>query len=100
MVEQGPSFLAHKSGDAVAVAVRDVAPGIAVVGYLDETSSVEVAVRADIPLGHKVALTGTQSGADVIEYGVRTAIATTDIVEGDYVHTHNVRSARWQNSVA
>jgi (2R)-sulfolactate sulfo-lyase subunit alpha len=47
-----------------------------------------------------VALTDTKSGADVIDYGVRAAIATADIVKGDYVHTHNVRSARWQNSVA
>ena len=100
MAEQGPSFLAHKSGDAVAVAVRDVAPGKAVVGYLDETPGVEVEVRAEVPLGHKVALADIASGADVVEYGVRTAIATADIVEGDYVHTHNVRSARWQNSVA
>lgn len=100
MTDQGPSFLAHMSGDAVAVAVRDVEPGNAVVGYLDETPSVEVEVLADIPLGHKVALSDTQAGDDVIEYGVRTAIATADIVKGDYVHTHNVRSARWQNSVA
>jgi (2R)-sulfolactate sulfo-lyase subunit alpha len=100
MAEQGPSFLAHKSGDAVAVAVGDIEPGNAVVQYLDETPSVEVEVRAEIPLGHKVALTDTSSGDDVIEYGVRTAIATADIVEGDYVHTHNVRSARWQNSVS
>ncbi len=39
-------------------------------------------------------------GADVIEYGVRTAIASADITTGDYVHIHNVRSARWHNSVA
>ena len=39
-------------------------------------------------------------GEDVIEYGVRTAIASADITRGDYVHIHNVRSARWQNSVA
>jgi hypothetical protein len=63
IVERGPSFLAHRSGDAVAVAVRDVEPGKAVVGYLDEAPSVEVEVRADIPLGHKVALTDTKSGA-------------------------------------
>lgn len=100
MAEQGPSFLAHKSGDAVAVAVRDVEPGNAVVGYLDGTPSVEVEVRAEIPLGHKVAMVDTSSGSDVVEYGVRTGIATADIVKGDYVHTHNVRSARWQNSVA
>lgn len=100
MAQQGPSFLAHKSGDAVAVAVRDVEPGSGVVGYLDEAPSVDVEVRSEIPLGHKVALSDIKAGADVVEYGVRTAIATADIAKGDYVHTHNVRSARWQNSVA
>ena len=48
----------------------------------------------------KVALRDLSEGEDVIEYGVRTAIASADIATGDYVHVHNVRSARWQNSVA
>ncbi len=95
-----PSFLAHKAGDHVAVAVRDVSRGEAVVGYLDGTDSETVEVTAEIPLGHKVALRDIPSGDDVIEYGVRTAIASADITRGDYAHTHNLRSARWQNSVA
>jgi (2R)-sulfolactate sulfo-lyase subunit alpha len=100
MTEHNPSFLAHKSGDAVAVAVRDVDPGRAIVAYLDGTPSAEVAVRSGIPLGHKVSLVDVHAGADVIEYGVRIGIATKDIGRGDYVHTHNLRSARWQHSVA
>jgi (2R)-sulfolactate sulfo-lyase subunit alpha len=32
---------------------------------------------------------------EVIEYGTRIGIATQDISKGDYVHTHNIRSARW-----
>lgn len=100
MSNPAPSFLAHKDGDFVAVAVRDVGRGPAVVGYLDGTPSVEVEVNAEIPLGHKVALRDVAEGADVIEYGVRTALASADITRGDYVHIHNVRSARWQNSVA
>jgi (2R)-sulfolactate sulfo-lyase subunit alpha len=95
-----PSFLAHKDGDHVAVAGRDVEPGSAQIGYLDGTPSIEVEVLAEIPLGHKVALRDRASGEDVVEYGVRTAIASADIAVGDYVHIHNVRSARWQNSVA
>ena len=95
-----PSFLAHKAGDYVAVAVRDVSRGEALVGYLDGTDSETVDVRAEIPLGHKVALRDVPTGDDVIEYGVRTAIASADITRGDYAHTHNLRSARWQNSVA
>lgn len=100
MTTEAPTFLAHKSGDAVAVAVRDVEPGEETVGFLDEAESRTVQVRSSIPLGHKVALSGVAAGADVVEYGVRIGVATTDIAEGDYVHTHNVRSARWQTSAA
>ena len=100
MTNPAPSFLTHKDGDFVAVAVKDVGRGTAEVGYLDGTASVTVEVNAEIPLGHKVALRDVTEGEDVIEYGVRTAIASADITTGDYVHIHNVRSARWQNSVA
>ncbi len=100
MANSIPSFLAHKQGDHVAVAVRDVEPGTAEVGFLDGTDQVVVEVTAEIPLGHKVALRALSEGDDVIEYGVRTAIVSAAISEGDYVHIHNVRSARWQNSVA
>ena len=100
MANSIPSFLAHKQGDHVAVAVRDVSPGTADVGFLDGTDQVTVEVHAEIPLGHKVALQDVSEGDDVIEYGVRTAIASAAISKGDYVHIHNVRSARWQNSVA
>jgi (2R)-sulfolactate sulfo-lyase subunit alpha len=100
MSHPAPSFLAHKAGDFVAVAVKDVGRGPAVVGFLDGTPAVEVQVKAEIPLGHKVALRDVAEGADVIEYGVRTALASAHIAKGDYVHIHNVRSARWHNSVA
>ena len=100
MATSTPSFLAHKAGDFVAVAVRDVGRGPAEVGYLDGTASETVEVAAEIPLGHKVALRDVAQGDDVIEYGVRTAIASAAITRGDYAHTHNLRSARWQNSVA
>jgi (2R)-sulfolactate sulfo-lyase subunit alpha len=100
MAKRELAFLAHRAGDAVAVAVKDVGPGPAEVGYLDESAPETVDVTGQIPLGHKVALTDVAAGADVIEYGVRIGIASADIGRGDYVHTHNVRSARWQNSVA
>jgi (2R)-sulfolactate sulfo-lyase subunit alpha len=99
-VSATPSFLAHREGDHVAVAVADIGRGPAEVGFLDGSAPVTVDVLADIPLGHKVALRDVAEGDDVIEYGVRVAIAKSDIRTGDYVHVHNVRSARWQNSVA
>lgn len=95
-----PGFLAHHEGDSVAVAVRDLGPGAAEGGYLRGPASVTVELRGEVPLGHKFALVDIAEGDDVIEYGVRVAIASKAIAKGDYVHVHNVRSARWQNSVA
>jgi len=95
-----PDFLAHHEGDVVAVAVRDLAAGPAEGAYLRGPASVSVELRDDVPLGHKLALVDISEGQNIIEYGQRVGIATRDIPRGGYVHVHNVRSARWQNSVA
>ncbi|KAA9147458.1 UxaA family hydrolase [Amycolatopsis acidicola] len=101
MVDSGPpGYLIHDDADVVAVAVRDLQPGPVVGGYLRKPDPVTIELRHPVPLGHKLALTDIAAGADVIEYGQRVATATADIGQGDYVHVHNVRSARWHNSVA
>jgi (2R)-sulfolactate sulfo-lyase subunit alpha len=94
-----PAFLAHNEGDMVAVAVQDVAPGERTVVYMDSERELKIDVSEDIPLGHKVALMDLAEGADVMEYGVRVAITRHPIKAGQLVHVHNVRSARWQNSL-
>lgn len=95
-----PDFLAHHEGDSVGVAVRDLSPGTVEGGYLSGPVAIQIELRHDVPLGHKLALTDLSAGDDVIEYGVRVGIANKDITRGEYVHVHNVRSARWQTSVA
>lgn len=97
---QAPGFLLHDEGDCVAVAVRDLEPGTVEGGSLIGSVAVSVQLRERVPLGHKLALRDVPAGGDVIEYGVRVGVASADIARGDYVHVHNVRSARWQNSVA
>ncbi len=88
--------IAHKRGDAVAVAVEDLTPGGAIqVRVLDGSQPVTVTVRDAIPLGHKVALRDVASGSDVIEYGERIGRATQAIPVGAHVHVHNVKSVRW-----
>jgi (2R)-sulfolactate sulfo-lyase subunit alpha len=99
MKTPGPDFLAHHEGDCVAVAVRDLAVGTAEGGYLDGPQ-VTVELLHDVPLGHKLALKDVEAGEDVVEYGIRIGVASKDIARGDYVHVHNVRSARWQTSIA
>lgn len=90
------ALLAHKGGDAVAVAVRDLAPGEVRVAYLDDGEQQLVTVKQDVPLGHKVALMDIPEGGEVIEYGERIGLARSAIATGDYVHVHNLRSAIWQ----
>ncbi len=100
MPKNPPDFLVHNLGDSVGVIVRTVTAGPVQGGYLDADDIARLTLPAAVPLGHKIALTDIPAGGDVIEYGVRIGVATTDIAAGDHVHVHNLRSARWQTSVA
>jgi (2R)-sulfolactate sulfo-lyase subunit alpha len=93
------TFLAHRAGDDVAVAVRDAGPGEAAGAYLDDSTRVIITVRVLIPLGHKVALRDLAENDTVTEYGVPIGLTRCAIAAGDLVHTHNLRSARWHNSL-
>jgi (2R)-sulfolactate sulfo-lyase subunit alpha len=94
-----PKFLIHNEGDDVAVAVQDVEPGEGQAVYMDSDRVVAVQVKEPIPLGHKVALVNLGQGDEVIEYGVRIGVTRQVISVGQHVHVHNIRSARWQNSM-
>jgi (2R)-sulfolactate sulfo-lyase subunit alpha len=98
MAEQQPDFFVHRDGDHVAVAVADLEPGPVRGVVLASDGDVTAELHATVPLGHKFALVPRASGDDVIEYGVRIGIAASDIAAGDYVHVHNMRSARWPQS--
>lgn len=89
-------FLIHQRGDHVGVATSDIEEGETVTGvYMDDDSTVEVVSKGDIPLGHKIAVEECEPGGAVIEYGIQIGKATDDLAVGDYVHTHNIKSARW-----
>ena len=45
-----------------------------------------------VPAGHKYALRAIAEGETVIKYGEIIGRATQNIAEGEWVHTHNVRS--------
>ena len=45
-----------------------------------------------VPAGHKYALRSIGAGEPVVKYGEIIGRATRDIAEGEWVHTHNVRS--------
>jgi (2R)-sulfolactate sulfo-lyase subunit alpha len=94
--QPGHKFLVHKRGDHVGVATSDIQDGESVVGvFMDDESTVEVVARGAIPLGHKIAIEPREAGAEVLEYGIRIGVAPDGFDTGDYVHTHNIKSARW-----
>lgn len=48
--------------------------------------------KGDIPAGHKIALQDIEQGEFVIKYGEIIGRATIPIKQGEWVHTHNIKS--------
>lgn len=61
---------------------------------INELDNVEVALKESegIPAGHKRALKAIKKGEQIIKYGNPIGIATADIAEGEWVHTHNLKT--------
>jgi len=80
----------------VGVATADIHAAEQVVGvFMDDDSQLAVEAKTAIPLGHKIAIEPLDSDAEVLEYGIPIGRAPTGFAVGDYVHTHNLKSARW-----
>src|ERR1041385_2958116 len=88
-----PPFLVHNEGDHVGVAVQDVDPGRRRAVYLDSDREVEVDVVESVPLGHKVALSDLDEGANVIEYEVPVGVTRQPVRSGQLGRGHNLRPA-------
>ena len=93
-----PDFLLHHDGDSVAVANDDLQPGTLYGLSVKEQSEHTAVLNHAIPLGHKFALRDHAEGEAIIKYGIKVGIASQPIKKGDYVHTHNMRSYRWEAS--
>ena len=61
---------------------------------INEKDTVGVALEAtgNIPAGHKYALRDVKRGEPIYKYGEIIGRATEDIREGEWVHTHNLKS--------
>ena len=89
-------FLVHNDGDYVGVAIQDIQTGEEVLGVeLHSGQEYHVKSNHTIPLGHKIALQGITKGETILKYGENIGVATADVQIGDWVHTHNLRTARW-----
>lgn len=89
-------FLVHYAGDHVGVAVKDILAGEEVEGVIMENdATISIKAKDNIPLGHKIALADLKEGEQVIKYRLPIGVTTKPISVGDYVHTHNLKTARW-----
>ena len=95
-----PQFLLHNDGDNVAVAMDDLQPGTLHGLSVHEGTKYQAVLNHAIPLGHKFALVDIPEGEFIIKYGIKVGLASAPIKKGDYVHTHNMRSYRWEASRA
>jgi altronate hydrolase len=86
-LELNNSVISLHPDDNVCVAVR----------HLEKHSVIrlgahELPLRADVPLGHKIAIVPVAMGSLVRKYGQPIGRATRAIQAGDWVHSHNLQN--------
>ncbi|NCO96355.1 MAG: hypothetical protein AUJ96_04740 [Armatimonadetes bacterium CG2_30_66_41] len=89
-------YLVHGKEDTVGVMAVDVKKGQSLTGWnMDLDSTLHLKAQQDIPLGHKIALGDIAKGDPVRKYDEAIGNASKDIKQGQQVHTHNLKTARW-----
>jgi (2R)-sulfolactate sulfo-lyase subunit alpha len=92
-----PQLLVHDLKDNVGVVVVEGLKAgtdmLCVVTHDDSTF--RLAARADVPIGHKVALRDLKAGDTAIKYGADIGRFVADIGKGGHVHVHNLKTKRW-----
>lgn len=85
--------------DNVATVTGDARKGEAVeVLSPDGKVILEAKLLDDIAFGHKLSLRRIRKGEEIIKYGEVIGVASRAIPAGEWVHTHNVDSARLKTS--
>ncbi|GIF11661.1 UxaA family hydrolase [Actinoplanes teichomyceticus] len=72
-------------GDDVAVATRDLAPGLAL-----RHGDTLLTIATEVPRSHKFAVRELPAGARVHKYGQSIGRTTADVRPGEHVHAHNL----------
>ena len=92
-----PHLLVHEKADNVGVVVVEGLKAgtemLCVVTH--DNSDFRLTAKADIPIGHKVALKDLKAGDTVIKYGEDIGKMVGPAGVGEHVHTHNCKTKRW-----
>lgn len=87
--------------DNVVVALKEIPQGTTLTIFPPKSgdfklpaadSVIQITTTADIPAGHKIAVTQIPAGSPIIKYGSRIGFAKETIHAGDWVHVHNIKT--------
>lgn len=81
-------YLKIHEKDNVLVAIKEIAKGEKI-----SIDNKEILVSEVVPAGHKMTISPIQKGEEVIKYGSCIGTAREDLQPGQWVHTHNVKTA-------
>lgn len=92
-----PHCLVHSPKDTVGVVVVEgLKSGTEMLCLITETDTTfNLKAKADIPIGHKVALRDVKKGDTIWKYGEDIGRAVANIKKGEHLHVHNVKTKRW-----
>lgn len=92
-----PHLLVHEHKDNVGVVVVEgLTAGTNMLCVVTEdNSSFELEAKADVPIGHKIALSDLAVDDTAIKYGEDIGRFVANVGKGDHVHVHNLKTKRW-----
>lgn len=92
-----PHLLVHTRQDNVGVVVVEgLKAGTEMLCVVTEDdSSFNLTAKADVPIGHKIALTDLNEGDTAIKYGEDIGRMVASVEKGGHVHVHNLKTKRW-----
>jgi len=92
-----PQLLVHDEKDNVGVVVVEgLTKGTDMLCVIThDNTDFHLTAEADIPIGHKVALSDLKAGDTVFKYGEDIGKMVGDAAKGQHVHTHNCKTKRW-----
>jgi (2R)-sulfolactate sulfo-lyase subunit alpha len=92
-----PHLLVHDPKDNVGVVVVEGLEAgtemLCVVTH--DNSDFRLVTRQAVPIGHKVALRDLKAGDTVLKYGQDIGRIVANVLEGEHVHVHNLKTKRW-----
>ncbi len=86
------NFIKINKNDNIIVALQVIPKGTAIT-IEEGNDTITVVSSQEIPAGHKMAINDIAQGSAVIKYGYQIGNASEAIKAGEWIHTHNIKTA-------